>query len=65
MAIFSCLACGSHAFRLSADLKQAECEQCKTPLGSWQMLRTKIHQNLRLLQSHQIAVVECMGITLH
>ncbi len=65
MTIFSCSACGSHAFRLSADLKQAECEQCKTPLGSWQVLRTKIQQNLRPLQSHQIALVECTGITLH
>jgi hypothetical protein len=50
MTAFSCAACGSHAFRLSADLRQAHCEQCKLPLGSWQALRAKIKQNLRPLQ---------------
>ncbi len=47
MTIFSCSACGSHAFRLSADLKQAHCEDCKVYLGDWQTLRAKIKQNLR------------------
>ncbi len=47
MAIFSCPACGGHAFKLSLDLKQAHCEDCKLPLGSWQELRARIKQNLR------------------
>jgi RNase P subunit RPR2 len=47
MSIFSCSACGGHAFKLSADLKQAHCEDCKTYLGSWQTLRAKLKQNLR------------------
>ncbi len=51
MTIFSCTACGSHAFRLSADLKQAHCEDCKLSLGSWEELRAKIRQNLRPLSS--------------
>ena len=65
MAIFSCPACGSHAFRLTADLKQAQCERCKTSLGSWQELRTRIQQHLRPSQPHQFAAVECSGMTLH
>ncbi len=47
MSVFTCTACGSHAFRLSADLKQAHCEDCKSYLGDWQTLRAKIKQNLR------------------
>ena len=47
MSIFSCSACGGYAFKLSLDLKQAHCEDCKTSLGSWQELRAKIKQNLR------------------
>ncbi len=65
MTIFSCPVCGSHGFRLSADLKQAQCERCKTPLGSWQALRTKLQQKLRPLQPHELALVECTGQTLH
>jgi RNase P subunit RPR2 len=65
MAIFSCSACGSHAFRLSPDLKQAECDQCRTPLGSWLTLRAKIQHNLRSLHAHQLAVVEFSGKTRH
>ncbi len=47
MSVFTCAACGSNAFRLSADLKQAHCEDCKSYLGDWQTLRAKIKQNLR------------------
>ena len=65
MAIFSCPACGSHAFQLTADLKQAQCERCKASLGSWQELRSRIQQNLRPSQAHQFALAECTGTTLH
>ncbi len=47
MAVFSCPACGGHAFKLSADLKQARCEDCRRPLGSWQELRGKLKANIR------------------
>ena len=48
MAVFLCPACGGHAFRLSADLEQAHCENCRLPLGSWQELRVRIKRKLSL-----------------
>ncbi len=58
MSIFSCSACGGHAFTLSADLKQAHCEDCKTYLGSWQTLRAKLKQNLHSSQPTLYVEVE-------
>ncbi len=50
MSIFSCSACGGHAFNLTADLKRAHCLDCKTDLGNWQTLRAKLKQNLHSSQ---------------
>ncbi len=58
VTIFSCTTCGSHAFRLSAGMKQAYCEDCNSSLGSWQTLRAKIKQNLHASQCGERAPVK-------
>jgi hypothetical protein len=65
MTIFSCPVCGSNVFRLSADLKHVECDQCRVSLGSWRALRTKVLGNLRAMQTHEPVWVECARITRH
>jgi len=46
MVIFSCPACGSRAFTLSADLSEPHCTVCTKALGSWQELRQEIRERL-------------------
>ena len=65
MTIFSCSACGGHAFRLSADLKQAHCEDCNRFLGGWTELKAKIKQNLRTPQLRVQAPTERRAVALY
>ncbi len=58
MSIFSCSACGGHAFNLTADLKHAHCLDCKADLGNWQTLRAKLQQNLHSSQPTLYVEVE-------
>ncbi len=46
MIIFSCPACGSRAFTLSADLSEAHSTACAKTLGFWQVLRRNISKAL-------------------
>jgi len=50
MTIFSCPACGSRAFTLSPDLREAHCATCAKSLGSWQVLRRDISKALLTLR---------------
>lgn len=65
MTIFSCSACGGHAFRLSADLKKAHCGDCKRTLGSWEELRAKIDQKLHASQPRAPTSAEFRAVALH
>ena len=65
MTIFSCSACGGHAFKLSPDLKQAHCEDCKRSLGSWEELRAKIEQSLRGAQPRGRTLAQFRSVALH
>ncbi len=46
MMVFSCPACGSRAFTLSADLCEAHSTACAQSLGSRQALRRDISKTL-------------------
>ena len=61
MAMFTCAACGGHAFKLSADLTQTHCGDCRLPLGSWQSLRAEIKQKLHHFASDRAEDVKSTG----